>query len=372
MADPVRLHSPKVVTVFGGAGFLGRYVVRALAKRGYRVRVATRRPNLAGYVVPFGVVGQIHAVQANLRFPASVERAVAGAYGVVNLVGILQPSGRQNFDVVHAEGAGIVAEAATRAGAERLVQVSALGANPDSPSAYARTKAEGEVRALAAFPEAVVLRPSVLFGPDDSFFNRFAALARALPVLPLAGADTRFQPVYAADVSETIARAMDGAVPGGRIYELGGPEIRTLREIVGYILEVTERRRLILSLPEPAARLQAMVLEILDMVTLGLLPNNLKLTRDQVVLLQRDNVVSQEARAEGRTLDGIGILPTAYAAIVPSYLVRFRRTGQFEIGPEPVYQASAPDVIAPISAGPGSAFQPGQASGPAVGERAVR
>ena len=371
MADSVLTLSPKLVTVFGGAGFLGRYVVRALAKRGYRVRVATRRPNLAWQVVPFGVVGQIHAVQANLRYPDSVERAVTGSYGVVNLVGILQESGRQGFDVVHAEGAGLVAEAAVKAGAERLIHVSALGADAESESGYARSKALGETNVLGAFPGAAVLRPSVLFGPGDQFFNRFAGLARMLPVLPLAGAETRFQPVYAADVSETIGRAMDGAVAGGRVYELGGPQIRSLREIVAYILEVTERRRLILGLPLPAARLQAMVLEILDTLSLGLLPNSLKLNRDQITLLQRHNVVSEAATAEGRTLQGIGITPTAYQAIVPSYLVRFRRTGQFEVRRDPVYESASPDVIAPESAGAGSQFDPGRASGPAVGDRAA-
>src|SRR5215210_3410096 len=201
MADPTRLFSPRLVTVFGGSGFLGRYVIRALSKRNYRVRVAVRRPNLAGHVQPIGVVGQIQAVQANLRFPASVEAAVRGAEAVINLVGILQESGRQSFDAVQADGARAVAEAAAAVGA-RIVHVSAIGADPASESAYARTKAAGEAVIRQARSDAVIFRPSLIFGPGDSFFNRFALLARVLPVLPLAGADTRFQPVYAADVSE--------------------------------------------------------------------------------------------------------------------------------------------------------------------------
>lgn len=370
MADPTRLFSPRLVTVFGGSGFLGRYVIRALSKRHCRVRVAVRRPNLAGHVQPIGAVGQIQAVQANLRFPATVQAAVRDAEVVVNLAGILQESGRQSFDAVQADGARTVAEAAAAAGA-RVIHVSAIGADPASESAYARSKAAGEAAVRQARADAVVFRPSVIFGPGDSFFNRFATLARLLPVLPLAGADTRFQPVFAGDVSEAIARAVDDRVAGGRVYELGGPEVKTLRELVEYVLDVTERRRFVLSVPPGAARIQALVVETLDRLALGLLPNEFKLTRDQIVLLGRDNVVSEAAVKEGRTLEGIGVSPTALEAIVPSYLTRFRRTGQFDIGRDSAVPSNTPDVIAPESTGPASDFHPESGVGAAVAQRAA-
>lgn len=321
--------SPKLVTVFGGSGFLGRHVVRALAKRGYRLRVAVRRPNLAQFLQPLGTVGQIQLVQANLRYDSSVERAVERSDAVVNLVGILTEVGRQSFSEVQAFGARAIADATPKD--VPVVHVSAIGADADSPAEYARSKAEGEAAIMAAHPDAVVFRPSVLFGQGDTFLNRFAALARALPVLPLAGADTRFQPAFVGDVAEAVARAVDGTVPGGRVYELGGPEIMTLHEIVSYVLRTTGRRRVLLPLPFGIARLQARALEIADMLTLGLLPDSLKLTRDQVALLQSDNVVSQAAIAEGRCFAGLGIEPRGMEAIVPQYLVRFRKTGQFDL-----------------------------------------
>jgi uncharacterized protein YbjT (DUF2867 family) len=327
VADAMR-QSPKLVTVFGGSGFLGRHVVRALAKRGYRIRVAVRRPDLANFLYPIGVVGQIQTVQANLRYDDSIARAVERADAVVNCVGILAESGRQTFDEVQAEGARAIARSVGPG--TPLVHVSAIGADAASDSAYARTKAAGEAAVLEACSDAVVLRPSLMFGPGDSFFNRFGALARALPVLPIAGADTRFQPVFVGNVAEIAARGVDGLVQGGRIYELGGPEIRTLRELVEYVLAVTERRRTVVPLPLSAARLQARVLEIVNALTLGLLPETLRLTRDQVALLQHDNVVSPEAIAEGRTLEGLGIVPESFEAIAPTYLQRFRKTGQFE------------------------------------------
>ena len=237
-------------------------------------------------------------------------------------------------------------------------------------SAYARTKAEAEAAVRAAVPEAVILRPSVVFGPGDGFFNRFGSLARMLPVLPLAGAETRFQPVYVGDVAEAIARAVAGSVAGGRVYELGGPEVRTLRELVEYVLKVTERRRLVLALSQRFAGWQAVLTETLDLLTLGLMPNDFVLTRDQVALLQRDNVVSAEAKAEGRTLEGIGIAPTAIEAIAPAYLTRFRKTGQFDMKREADFGAGAPDDLAARSTGPGSGFRPGEAVGPAaIGQR---
>ena len=309
-----------LVTVFGGSGFLGRHVVRALARQGYRIRPAVRRPDLAGHLQPLGRVGQIHAVQANIRYPASVEAAVRGADVVINLVGILFERGKQRFEAVQAEGAHTVAQAAAAAGA-RLIHVSALGADPDSPARYARSKAAGETAVLAAVPDATILRPSIVFGPEDDFFNRFAALARLSPALPLIGGGaTKFQPVFVGDVAQAIASAVGGRAKGGTIYELGGPEVRTFRELMEYVLAVTERRRLLVPLPFGLAKLKAQFLQ--------LLPTPL-LTPDQVELLRSDNVVSPAAQAEGRTLQALGVAPTALEAVVPSYLWRFRKAGQF-------------------------------------------
>jgi len=310
----------KLVTIFGGSGFIGRHVVRALAKRGYLIRVAVRRPDLAGYLQPLGRVGQIHAVQANLRYPASVEAAVRDADAVVNLVGVLFERGRQRFDSVHARGAETVAQAAATLGVP-LVHMSALGADENSPSLYARTKAAGEKMVLAVVPTATIMRPSIIFGPEDSFFNRFAAMARLSPVLPLIGGGmTRFQPVFAGDVSLAIAEAIDGKSKPGTIYELGGPETRSFKELMQYLLAVIERRRLLLPVPFPLAKLMASFT--------GLLPKP-PLTTDQVNLLKRDNVVSEEANREGRTLEGLGINPVSMQVVVPSYLWRYRKAGQF-------------------------------------------
>ncbi|ODT05812.1 MAG: 3-beta hydroxysteroid dehydrogenase [Kaistia sp. SCN 65-12] len=321
----------QLVTVFGGSGFVGRHVVRALVKRGYRVRVAVRRPDLANFLQPIGTVGQIHAVQANLRYPASVAAAVKGADAVVNLVGIMQEQGRQSFPAVQANGARAIAQACAAAGIARLVHVSALGASTESASAYARSKAEGEAAMFASVPGAVVLQPSVMFGPEDTFFNRFASLARMLPVLPLVGAGaTKFQPAFVGDVAEIVARAVDGTVQGGRIYELGGPEVQSLREIVEEVCKVTGRKRLLAPLPFPLARIMGSVLQIVDSLTLGLIPDELVMTRDQVTLLESDNVVSAEAKAEGRDFAGLGLAPTSSEAVVSSYLWRFRKTGQFD------------------------------------------
>jgi len=310
----------KLVTVFGGSGFVGRHVVRALAKRLYRVRVAVRRPELAGHLQPLGRVGQIHAVQANVRYPASVEAAARDADAVINLVGILFERGAQRFAAVHAAGAEAVARAAAAQGA-RMVHMSAIGADAQSSSAYGRTKAAGEQAVLAAVPGAVIFRPSIQFGPEDDFFNRFAALARVLPALPLIGGGlTRFQPVFVGDVATAVADAVDGKAKAGTIYELGGPEVFTFKELMEYVLATTERKRLLLPLPFALAKLQAQVLQFLPKPPL---------TPDQVELLRYDNVVSDEAKREGRTLEGLGIDPTAIAAVVPHYLWRFRRTGQF-------------------------------------------
>ncbi|SEB98325.1 NADH dehydrogenase [Rhizobiales bacterium GAS191] len=329
MANEAIGMSSKIVTVFGGSGFLGRHVVQALARRGYRVRPAVRRPDLAGFLQPLGNVGQVMPVQANLRYPWSVEKATEGASAVVNLVGILAAKGRQTFEAVQDAGARAVAAAAATYGA-RLIQVSAIGADPQGKTAYQRTKAAGEAAALAV-PGAVVLRPSIIFGPEDDFFNRFAGLARLLPVMPLIGGGaTKFQPVFVGDVAETIARAVDGSIAGGKVYELGGPQVASLKEIMSYVLAETARSRPMLQLPFAAAHAQAAVMEVVDMLTFGKLPRPLMITRDQLRMLERDNIVSEAAKTEGRTLDGIGIAPTAYEAIVPSYLWRFRPYGQFE------------------------------------------
>jgi NADH dehydrogenase len=310
-----------LVTVFGGSGFIGRHVVSALLKRGWRVRAAVRRPDLAGHLQPLGMVGWVQPIQANLRNRPSVDRAVHGADAVVNLVAILAESGRQRFDAVHVFGARAVAEATRAAGIARLVHVSAIGADPDSPSDYARTKGLGEQAVFETIPEATVMRPSIVFGPEDHFFNQFAGLAQFLPALPLiGGGHTRFQPVFVGDAASAIADAGEGKAKTATVYELGGPEMRTFRECMEILLQEIDRKRLLLPLPWPLATLAASILQFL--------PGNL-LTPDQVRLLQTDNVVSEAARRDKRTLSGLGIEPTSLAAILPSYLGRFRTHGQF-------------------------------------------
>ena len=310
-----------LVTVFGGSGFLGRSVVRALCKRDYRVRVAVRRPELAGFLQPLGRVGQVHTVQANLRYPASVAAAMRDSHVAINLGGILAESGAQRFDAVQAKGAETIAQAAAAVGA-RMIHVSAIGADAESPSAYARAKAAGEAAVHAAVPSATIFRPSVVFGPEDQFTNRFAALARMSPVMPLIGGETRLQPVYVGDVASAIADAIDGKAKAGATYELGGPEVLTMREIIETILAITDRERLLVPLSFGLARFQANFLQFA--------PGGLKLTPDQVTLLQRDNIVSDAARAAGLTLEGLGITPDSMEAIAPQYLWRFRAAGQFQ------------------------------------------
>lgn len=310
----------RLVTVFGGSGFVGRHVVRALAMRGYRVRVAVRRPELAGFLRPLGMVGQVQPIQANLRYPESVAAALQGSVAVVNAVGILAESGKQTFEAVQVTGAETVARAAASAGVERLIHVSAIGADADSPSLYAETKARGEAAVGEAYPSATIMRPSVQFGVGDSFFNKFAAIARVSPIVPLVGPATKFQPVYVGDVATMIQHAVDGTVPAGRIYELGGPEILTFRQCMEEMLKVIERRRLLVPVPFPIARILGGILQFL--------PGRL-LTPDQVKLLRHDNVVSPAAKADGRTFEGVGIHPTAMEALLPTYLSRFRVRGQF-------------------------------------------
>jgi uncharacterized protein YbjT (DUF2867 family) len=311
----------RLVTVIGGSGFVGRQLVRALAKRGYRIRVACRRPDLALQVVPNGTPGQIALVQANVRYPQSLAAACEGAYAVVNLVGVLTSGGAQTFDAVHAFGAQASAHAARQAGAEVFVQMSALGADPDSASAYAVSKAQGERRAVSEFPGTQIVRPSIIFGSEDNFFNQFAAMARFSPALPLIGGGaTTFQPVFVGDVAEAMATLIDRGAAPSRVYELGGDEKISFRGILEYILEVTQRKRLLLPLPWPVAKTIANIM--------GFLPKA-PLTADQVALLRSDNVVSDAAVTEERTLEGLGVRPNSFRTVVPGYLYRYRAAGQF-------------------------------------------
>jgi NADH dehydrogenase len=313
---------PPLVTVFGGSGFVGRHVVRALAKRGYRIRVAVRRPDLAGFLQPLGNVGQISFVQANLRYRNSVDRAVEGVDFVVNCVGILFESGRNSFEAVQEFGGRAVAEAARGVGA-KLIHLSAIGANATSDSGYGRTKGRAEAAILSIKPDAIIYRPSIVFGPEDGFFNKFADMARIAPVLPLVGGGkTRFQPVYVVDVAEAVAKAVEGEVAGGKIYELGGPEVLTFRECLEAMLKVTCRNNRLVSVPFSLASLIGSVASLVPFVAPPITP-------DQVRLLKKDNVVSKEAEAEGRTLKGLGIAPTMVSSVLPSYLVQYRPHGQY-------------------------------------------
>lgn len=310
-----------VATVIGGSGFVGTQIVQILAQEGYRIKVAVRRPDLAGHLRPLGTVGQVVPIQTNVRDEASVRQAVAGADVVINLAGILFERGKQRFGAIHDKGAGLVAMAAKEAGVARLVHMSALGADAESDSAYQRSKAAGERDVLAAFADAVIMRPSLIFGPEDGFFNLFATLARISPVLPVVGAETRFQPVYVGDVADAFVAAVAGKARPGTAYELGGPDVQTMRELMTHMLEQIERKRILMNAPTGLARLKARFLQ--------LLPHPL-LTVDQVTQLQIDNVVSEAAIAEGRTLEGLGIEPTAMKAILPTYLWRFRKHGEFD------------------------------------------
>lgn len=311
----------EVVTVFGGSGFVGRYVVNQLASRGYRVRIAVRRPHLAVHLQPLGFFGQVQTVQANLRYPESIARALEGATYAVNCVGILFEGGKQSFSAVQDEGARHVAEAARNAGVSRLVHISAIGADEDSISAYARSKAAGERAVLSAMPRANILRPSIIFGPEDKFFNKFASLSRYLPFLPLiGGGHTRFQPIYANDVAHAVLRCLEGKAEPGVIYELGGPQIKTFRQLMEIIANETGRKRLLIPVPFWAAKLKAAFLH--------LFPNPI-LTIDQVQLLQYDNIVSEKALQESRALTDLNITPTPLAAILPNYLWPYRKGGEF-------------------------------------------
>jgi uncharacterized protein YbjT (DUF2867 family) len=330
MADATFERS-RLATVFGGSGFLGRHIVRALARRGWRVRVAVRRPDLASFLRTAGAVGQVEAVQANLRYPASVAAALDGAEMAVNAAGLRAETGAQTYQAVHVDGARDIARAARSRGVSTFVHISGIGADPHSASAYIASKGLGEAATVEAFPQATILRPSVVFGPEDDFFNRFGALSRFLPIIPLfAGGQTRLQPVYVGDVAQATAIALAGEARSAAIYELGGPQVMTLREAAELVLATVERRRLLVGVPLGPSRVLASLTSFASRASLGLFPTLLTTSRDQVELLAHDNVVSDSAEAEGRVLRALGIEPQAADAIVESYLVRFRRTGQYE------------------------------------------
>lgn len=312
---------PELVTIFGGSGFVGTQVVQLLARAGYRVRVAVRRPDLAGHLRPLGTVGQVVPMQANLRNAQSVMAAVRGASIVINLAAIGIEKGKQRFRAINVTGARRVAEVSKAAGVRTLIQMSVLGADENSPSLFARSRAMGEAEVKAVFPEAIIFRPSLVFGTDDSFFNKLGLIARMLPVMPLFGSKTKFQPVYVGDVAEAIAAAAAGHLKAGKTYELGGPDVLTNRELVERVLRETNRSNPIVPLP-------AFVGELLAF-PMGILPNPL-VTSEQVKLLQIDNVVSAEATRDKRTLPGIGIVPRPLDAVLPSYIWRFSPNGQFD------------------------------------------
>jgi uncharacterized protein YbjT (DUF2867 family) len=319
-----------VITVFGGTGFLGRHTVRALARQGHRIRVAVRYPHKGFFLPPMGTVGQIAVIKCDVREPEQVTAAVAGAQGVVNLTGILSERGEQNFRAIHLQAAETVATAAAAAGAKTLVHVSAIGADKMAASEYSSSKGAGEERVHAAFPQAAIVRPSLVFGPEDDFFNRFAALASLLPALPLIGGGrTRFQPVFVGDVAAAIARLAREPALGSETYELGGPAIYTFKQLMEIMLRETDRRRLLVPIPFAIATLKAFFLQFL--------PGPL-LTPDQVTLLKSDNVVTGP-----RTLATLGIAPASVEAEVPAYLWRFRPKGQYEdFVRERVSEAPAP------------------------------
>ncbi len=308
-------NSQKIVTLVGGAGFIGRYVVKLLAERGYVIRVISRNPDAALHLKTAGNVGQVVLVRGNLARPQTLEGKINDSYAVINLAGILFEAGRQNFALLHAQGAEKLAKLARAAGAQKFVQVSSIGVDKSVTSKYARTKATGEKAVVAAFPEATILRPSIVFGPEDGFFNKFAWMATVAPALPLIdGGNTKFQPVYVMDVARAIVAAIERPECAGQVYELGGPRVYTFKQLLEFILEVTHRKRFLIPIPMWLARIKALFLELLP---------NPPLTRDQVELLAYDNVVSDKVK----TLGDLGIEPMAIESVVPEYLARFRKRG---------------------------------------------
>ncbi|MEP2641004.1 complex I NDUFA9 subunit family protein [Roseobacter sp.] len=314
----------KLVTIFGGSGFVGRYVARRMAKAGWRVRVAVRRPNEAIFVKPYGVVGQVEPVLCNIRDDDSVRAVLSGADAVVNCVGILAEVGKNQFDAVQAEGAARIAQMAAAENVQQLVHVSAIGAHADAKSDYARSKATGEAAVQTHMPDAVVLRPSIVFGPEDQFFNRFASMTRLGPVLPVVGAQTLFQPVYVDDVARAAEQALTGDVAPG-IYELGGPDVASFRDLMGGMLSVIHRRRLVMNVPFFAAAMMGSGFDLLQKMTLGLVTNSM-ITRDQVRGLSVDNIVGPDAKG----FADLGISPISMESVLPDYLWRFRPSGQYD------------------------------------------
>ncbi|MEO9778478.1 MAG: complex I NDUFA9 subunit family protein [Sedimentitalea sp.] len=314
----------KLVTIFGGSGFVGRYIARHLAQEGWRVRVAVRRPNEAIFVRPYGVVGQVEPILCNIRSDGSVAAAMQGADAVVNCVGILNESGKNSFEAIQTEGAERVARIAAGQGIARMVQLSAIGADAESDSDYSRSKGLGEAAVLKFMPDAVILRPSVIFGAEDQFFNRFAGMARMGPILPIAAGDTRFQPVYVDDVAKAAVKAVTGdAAPG--VYELGGPEIKTMRALIAQMLDVISRRRVVVNMPFWMAGIMAFSFDMLQAASFGLISNGV-LTRDQLRNLRRDNVVADDAKG----FADLDIAPVAMESVLPEYLWRFRPSGQYD------------------------------------------
>ncbi|MTH62707.1 complex I NDUFA9 subunit family protein [Paracoccus shanxieyensis] len=318
------MSAAKLVTIYGGSGFLGRQIARVLAAQGWRVRVAVRRPNEAGVVRTYGAPGQIEPVFCNVRDDASVAACMTDAQAVINCVGILVGEGKNTFDAIHDEAAGRIARISAQQGTPRFVHVSALGADAASDSLYAASKGRGEAAVLAARPDAVILRPSIIFGSDDNFFNRIASMTRFGPVLMVPGADTPVQPVYVMDVANAAAMAAEGKAEAG-IYELGGPDVMTMREVARLVLQATGRRRAVMALPGPLGGGLAAVLDTVQTVSGGLLTNRV-LTRDQLRSLKAPNRVGDSAK----TLETLGIEPTAAPAVINEYLWRFRPSGQYE------------------------------------------
>lgn len=312
----------KLVTIYGGSGFLGRYIARRLAKDGWRVRVATRSPNEAMHVKPYGAVGQVEPVFCNIRDDASVASVMQGAVAVVNCVGLLDEVGKNTFEAVQSEGAERIARIAAGLGVANMVHLSAIGADAESESEYARTKAEGEAGVLAHMPGAMILRPSLMFGAEDQLFNRFAGMSRFGPVLPIVGANTKFQPVYVDDVAAAAVMGVQGKAQG--VFELGGPDVHTFRELMNEMLVIVRRRRLVLNIPFFVARIMAFGFKVGRVLSLGLVRG--PLTADQVVNLAIDNVVSEDAQ----NFEALGIMPTAMEGILPDYLWRFRPSGQYD------------------------------------------
>lgn len=314
----------KLVTIYGGSGFVGRYIARRMAKAGWRVRVAVRRPNEAMFVKPYGVPGQVEPVLCNIRDDASVAQVMEGADAVVNCVGILAQDGKNTFDAVQADGAGRVARLAAEQGVAKMVHISAIGADETSNSMYARTKAMGEAAVIQHMPDAVILRPSIVFGAEDQFFNRFADMTKLGPILPVVGAATKFQPVYVDDVAEAAEKALTDTVAPG-VYALGGPEVASFRDLMHKMLETIHRRRLIVNIPFIFATMMGFAFDMVQKLSFGIIKNGM-ITRDQVRNLANDNVVGPNDMG----LADLGIKPTTLGSVLPEYLWRFRPSGQYD------------------------------------------